>query len=275
MMIRSKKTKILFFEILMSVIGILMLVPLYVMVINSIKNERESALIGVSLPTEFKFDNYVQVFIKGKVLTGYMNSFIITFSTILIVLLICTSAAFVIQRRKDRFTKFVYRYIITGLILPVSLIPLIKLLMNLHLHNTYPGIIFYYCALYSPFAVFLVSGFMGTVPVELDEAAIIDGCGPIRLFLEIIVPISRTIFVTLGLLVFYNVWNDFMGPFFIVSDIHKWTIPLSVFAFITKFNARWDFVFADMTFIIAPVVIIYLFAQRYIIEGMTAGAVKS
>jgi raffinose/stachyose/melibiose transport system permease protein len=273
-MIKSKRIRLILLEVIMTIFGAVTMVPLYIMVINSIKNEKEAALMGISLPTEIRFDNYIQVFIKGKVLSGYMNSSIITFSTILIMLIICTAAGFVIQRRKDRFTKFVFNYLIMGLVLPVALIPLIKLLMTLHLHNTYPGIVFYYCALFSPFSVFLVTGFMGTIPVELDEAATIDGCGPLRLFAEIIIPISRGILVTLALLLFFYVWNDFMGPFFLVSDINKWTIPLGVFGFITKFNARWDYVFADMVFVIAPVVIIYLFAQKYIISGMTAGAVK-
>jgi raffinose/stachyose/melibiose transport system permease protein len=273
-MMKPKKTGQILLEIGMTLFGAVMMVPLYVMFINSIKNEKEAALMGISFPTEFRFDNYIQVFIKGKVLSGYMNSIIITASTIMIMLIICTAAGFVIQRRKNRFTRFVFNYLIMGLVLPVALIPLIKLLMTLHLHNTYPGIIFYYCALFSPFSVFLVTGFMGTIPVELDEAAIIDGCNPIRLFIEIIIPISRTILVTLAILLFFYVWNDFMGPFFLVSDVKKWTIPLGVFGFITKFNARWDYVFADMVFVIAPVVILYLFAQKYIISGMTAGAVK-
>jgi|HigsolmetaAR203D_1030402.scaffolds.fasta_scaffold01777_8 raffinose/stachyose/melibiose transport system permease protein len=254
--------------------ALVVLVPFYMILVNAFKDTGEAGRFGLGLPSEWKWDNFSVVFQKGKILRGYMNSALIAGCTLVLASLSAALASFSIQRNNRRFTNFIYYLFVLGLVIPVALIPTIKLMMSLHIHNTYPGMVMYYSAVLLPFSVFLLTGFLKTVTRELDDSAIIDGCGPIRMFAIVILPLLKPVMVTACLFIVMSVWNDFMGPFYLLSDSSKWTVTVSVFSYVNQFGTHWNLVFADILIVITPVLVFYFFLQEHIVEGMTAGAVK-
>lgn len=249
-------------------------VPFLVIVLNSLKNVRESALFALSLPTAWQWDNYRTVLSRARIGRGFANSLLISAFTVVLTALTASLAAFVIQRRDSRPLRFAYYLFILGLIVPVSIIPTIRLMMQLKIHNTYPGIVLYYTAVQLPFSLFVLTGYLKSLPRELDEAVVMEGGGAWRLFGSVVVPLIMPALVTVTIVVVSNVWNDFFGPFYLISDSRKWTIILQVFSFVSQYQTNWGLVFAFMVLVIAPVLVIYLLLQRAIIEGLTAGSVK-
>lgn len=256
------------------VFALVIVVPFLIIVVNSFKGAREAALFTLTLPETFMLDNYRTVLGTARLARGFTNSIVISVSTVVITNLIACMAAFVIQRRGGTLHRIIYLMFIMGLIVPISIIPTIRLLMQLRLHNTYPGIILYYVAINLPFTVFLFTGFMKAIPRELDESVLIDGGSYFRLFAQIIMPLLSTTLVTATIVVMINVWNDFMGPFYLISDSRKWTVMLNIFSFISMYQTHWGAVFAFMVLVVSPLIIIYFIMQKRIINGLTAGSLK-
>lgn len=271
---RRRKALLFLLEIAIAALAAVVLIPLLIIVVNSFKGVREAALFQLTLPGEWVFSNYQTVFRQANVLRGFKNSFLLSGGTVLAVNFLASMAAFVIQRRESPAARWSYYVFIVGLIMPVSIVPTIKLLMDLKLHGTYLGIIMYYTGVMLPFAVFLFTGFMKTIPRELDEAAVIEGAGPFRLYFHIVAPLLKPALITVTIITTIAVWNDFFGPFYLITDSTKWTIVLQIFRFVTLYSTNWGVVFAFMVIVISPVLIIYLLLQRYIIEGLVAGSLK-
>jgi raffinose/stachyose/melibiose transport system permease protein len=143
-----------------------------------------------------------------------------------------------------------------------------------HLINTQIGMIILYAATQIPFNVFLIYGFVDAIPQELDEAAIIDGCTPLRLFFSIILPLLAPVIVTAGVLNFVGIWNDFLLPLYYLNNSAYWPMTLAVYNFFGQFQQDWNLVSADIVLTVVPVLAIYLIGQRFILSGLTAGAVK-
>jgi raffinose/stachyose/melibiose transport system permease protein len=140
--------------------------------------------------------------------------------------------------------------------------------------NTKAGMIILYSATQIPFSVFLIFGFIDSVPKELDEAAIIDGCGPIQLFFRVILPLLTPVLVTAGILNFLGVWNDFLLPLYFLNNSGHWPMTLAVYNFFGQYQQDWNLVSADILLTILPVLVIYLVGQRFILSGLSSGAVK-
>jgi raffinose/stachyose/melibiose transport system permease protein len=143
-----------------------------------------------------------------------------------------------------------------------------------HLNNSVPGIILLYTATQLPFTVFLLYGFVSKIPVDLDEAAVIDGCGPVRLFFGIIFPMMRSSIVTAAVLCFLNTWNEFVMPLYFLNSSEKWPMTLAVYNFFGQYEKSWNLICADILLTCLPVIIMYLSCQKYIVGGQTEGAVK-
>ncbi len=255
-------------------LALIVIIPFYMIVVNALKDAGEAARFRLSLPTEFRFANFAEVFENGKIWSGYLNSALISVGALFVTNLFASLASFSMQRNGTRTTNALYYFFILGLVMPVSLIPTIKLMMELGIHNTYQGMILYYSAVLLPFTIFLMTGYLKTIPRELDEAGIIDGCGPLRLFFRIMLPLMQPVIVTSSLLTIISVWNDFMGPFYLLTDGSKWTVTVSVYNYVGKYSSDWNLIFADILIVIVPVLLLYFLLQEYIVEGMTAGAIK-
>ncbi|MDI4645119.1 carbohydrate ABC transporter permease [Cohnella hashimotonis] len=154
------------------------------------------------------------------------------------------------------------------------IIPSIKLLKSLHISGEFIGLILFLTALYLPLTIFIMSGFVRTLPRELDEAATIDGASGFYTFNRVIFPLLKPSIATVTIFVSIYAWNDFANTLYIISDSNKWTLPFSVYNFVSQYGTEWQFVFADLLSVMLPILIVYLFLQRYIIEGMMAGSVK-
>jgi raffinose/stachyose/melibiose transport system permease protein len=255
-------------------ISLTMFVPIYLIIVNSLKDSTQSSAMGVELPTSIHLENYLTVIEQGKLGTAFINSSLYAIGATILVVLFSSMAAFVLSRNKSRRNRFLYFFIALGIALPLNYVPLTKIMQATHLINTIHGIILLYAATKIPFGVFLIYAFVGSIPREIDEAAIIDGCSPIRLFFSVIFPLLTPAWVTTGILCFLDFWSEFILPLYFLQSSSKWPMTLAVYNFFGRFEASWNLVSADIVLTILPVILIYLLGQRYIISGMTTGAVK-
>jgi len=272
----SKKfIKSLISNIIAWIISIISLAPLLLILINSLKTKLNAADMNLDLPGfPIQWDNYTVVIEKGKLLISFFNSCKYTIGSVLICCIFSSLAAYVLSRNRTKLSKLIYLFIVLGITMPVNYVALMKVMLFLHLHNTQLGIILLYAAMQIPFSVFLIYAFIAKIPVELDEAGIIDGCSPIRLFVTIIFPLIKPAIATVIVLTFLNNWNEFISPLYFLSSSTKWPMTLSVYNFFGMFFKDWNLVCADIVLTSIPVILIYLFGQKYIVSGMTAGAVK-
>ncbi|MBP1990156.1 carbohydrate ABC transporter permease [Paenibacillus eucommiae] len=264
----------IFIYVAIALLLVIYLLPIYFIVITSLKSTSEASVLSLSLPKEWIFDNYRKVFVEGNLLRPLANGAFISLTVVGITMLLSSVTAFVIQRRKSGFSTFMYKYLLAGLIAPFSIIPAIKLLQVMHLMGTYTGLILIDVACALPFNTLLFAGFIKGIPKDLDEAGIIDGAKPIRLFFQIIFPLLKPAIATNFILLFTSIWNDFQNVLYFLPDSKKWTMPMTIYDFQGLHTNDYSLVFADMIFLLLPVIIIFLLAQKYIVTGMVAGAIK-
>lgn len=261
-------------QIVCLILSIVVLAPFYMVVINSFKTKAESARMSLSLPTEWLFSNYAIVVKEGNLIQGFSNSLLYAVVSTTIAVISCAMAAFVICRKRTKLNTNLYYFIICGLFFPINYVTLVKILAIFGVANTRLGLIIAFTSSMIPFCVFTIRNFIVSVPVELDEAAVIDGAGPISLFFKIIVPLLKPTLVTCFILQFMGVWSDFMTPLYLSSSSSMWPMNLAVYNFFGKMSSNWNYVFADIVLTCLPVIIVYLIGQKYIVGGMTSGAVK-
>lgn len=256
------------------VIGCLIfLIPFFLAVVNSLKTAPEAQSLSLSLPTEFHFENYLTVVKEGKLFRAVLNGLFYSLTGVIITLLICSLSAYIIARRNDRFGNMLNSYFMLGIIIPPSIITTFLVLKYTHLISTYTGLILIYICTSIPMAIFLYRGFIVSIPRELDEAAFIDGAGLVRTFFSIIFPILKPITSTVFVFTFMTIWNDFTVQLYYGTQKMR-AMPLSVYNFFGIYSQSWNLVFADVVLTMLPVLLVYLLGQKYIISGMTQGAVK-
>ncbi|WP_084413928.1 carbohydrate ABC transporter permease [Salibacterium aidingense] len=275
----QKKTpkKILVSEILGTLAAVIFFgVPFYFVFINSLKPAEEAAQMNLSWPNSFHMlENYKEVLTinDGRLLLAFFNSTIITLFTILILIIICSMAAFVLARREGLSKKLNYLVLI-GLMLPPAIVPTISVLQTLGLFKTMPGIVLLEGALRFSFACILYRAFVATIPRELDEAALIDGCGPLRLFFQIIFPLLKPVTSTIIVLSSIQVYNDFENMLYFFPGADNATVQLTLYNFTGMFGTSYHYLFANVILISIPPLILFIFFNKKIVAGMTAGAVK-
>ncbi|MEW6402548.1 MAG: carbohydrate ABC transporter permease, partial [Chloroflexota bacterium] len=225
-------------------------------------------------PTNIHFENYSTVIEQGKLGTAFTNSLLYATGATILVVIFSSAAAFVLSRNRSRRNRFLYFFITLGLAMPINYVTLTKVMQATFLINTIAGIIILYAATKIPFAVFLTYAFIESIPREIDEAAIIDGCNPFTLFSTIIFPLLTPAWVTTAILSFLDFWSEFILPLYFLQSSAKWPMTLAVYNFFGRFESSWNLVAADIVLTILPVIAVYLIGQRYIISGMTSGAVK-
>lgn len=261
-------------QIVCVILSLIVLAPFYMVLINSFKTKSESARMNLSFPTEWVFTNYADVIKKAKLMTGFGNSMLYAFASTTAGVLLCAMAAYVLSRKRTRLNNFIYYFFICGLFFPVNYITLVRVFQWMGLTNTRLGIILVFTSAMIPFCVFTIYSFVESVPKELDEAAVIDGAGSVRLFFRVILPLLKPTLMTCFVLQFMGVWNDFLTPLYLSSKSKLHPMTMSVYQFFGKEGSNWNYVFADIMLTIIPVVVVYAFGQRYIIGGVTSGAVK-
>lgn len=252
----------------------IVIIPIYVLVINSVKNPSEANSMSIAFPTEFHFENFYTVINKGKLVSSFFNSAVYSAFSVVLIVVCVLFAAFVISRNTSGLNKTIYYFIIAGIAMPINNVTLMKVLQTLKLMNTRPGVILIYAATNIPLSLFLAYGFVGTIPRELDEAALLEGCTPFKMFTNIILPLLKPIASTLIVLNTMSVWNDFIMPLYYLNTSKKWPMTLAVYNFYGIFENSWNLVCADIVLTILPVLIVFITGQKYITGGISAGAVK-
>ncbi|BCZ45103.1 sugar ABC transporter permease [Clostridium gelidum] len=270
----KKSVSTIIVNIIAIFISLIVLIPMVVLFINSFKTKGESNKMSLSLPKEWIFENYKIVIEQGKLISSFFNSLLYASVSCLIITIVVSAAAFVIARNRRGINNFIYYFIISGIAIPINNVALMKVLQVFHLVNTRPGIILIYAAINIPLSLFLSYGFISTIPREIDEAAVLDGCGPVRLFVSIILPLLKPILSTLFVLNFMAVWNDFTMPLYYLNNSAKWPMTLAVYNFFGAFENSWNLVSADIMLTLIPVLVVFILGQKYIVGGVAAGSVK-
>ncbi|MEK8128002.1 carbohydrate ABC transporter permease [Paenibacillus filicis] len=258
---------------------LLLLVPFYIVVVNVFKDKADILSNPLSLPIgHLTFDNLIKAAVSPSfnIFKAYGNSIVITTLSILFIVTVGAMMSYVIARSHNRFTKFVYFLLLAGLMIPpqVLLLPLVKLLDRIGLLFTFQGLIFYNIAWYLPFTVFIYTGFIRTISAQLDESAKMEGAGMVRIFWGIIFPLLRPATASVVIFLFLWIWNDFINPLVILGTSGGYTVTTGIYMAIGKFSSNWDQVFSLMFMASVPVLVLYVFMQRFIIAGLTDGAVK-
>ncbi len=256
------------------ILTLVMLIPLALIVVTSLKSGADARALSFALPQQWDFSNFQTVIEKGKLVTGFLNSLLYSGLGTIVTVLFASMAAYMFSRRKSKGSKALYLFLVLGIVMPINYVSLMKVMQMLHLNDTRYGIIFLYTAVQMPFMVFLIYGFVSRLPLELDEAAVIDGCGPIRLFFSIILPLMKPVLVTASVLCFLNMWNEFIMPLYFLNSTTKWPMTLAVYNFFGQFSKQWNLICADVLLTSLPVIVMYLVCQKHIVGGQTAGAVK-
>lgn len=273
-MSKNARIKNILLEAVLWILSIVVIYPILMILITSFKSKGEASFLSVSLPRVWIFENYKTVWEQGNVLRSLMNSCIITLSAVLIVIALTSMLSYGVVRRNTKPCRTIYRFMTFGIIAPFAAMPTIQLLKQFGLYGSRPGLILVYSALYIPFSTMLFTSFIKGIPKELDEAAVMDGAKGWKLFILVIFPLLKPVIATTGVLNFMWIWNELQIPMYLLNSSNKWTLPLSVYNFYGQYSRSWNLVCADMVLISIPVIIVYIFAQKYIIAGMTAGAVK-
>lgn len=255
-------------------ISLLVLIPITVLFLNSFKPQGEANNMSLSLPSKWMFENYAIVIEQGKLISSFFNSLIYATCSVLIIVFVVSAAAFVIARNRKGINNFIYYFIISGIAMPINNVALMKVMQTFQLVNTRIGIILIYAAINIPLSLFLAYGFISTIPREIDEAAVIDGSTSVNLFVKIILPLLKPIISTLFVLNFMSVWNDFTMPLYYLNNSRKWPMTLAVYNFFGAYENSWNLVSADIMLTLLPVLLIFVLGQKYIVGGVSAGAVK-
>lgn len=260
---------------IMWILSLSILVPLYFAVINSFKSKKEAAMMNLRLPTVWQaVENYTQMAREGKIFNGFLNSLIMTTVSVLIIVLCSSTMAFILERRKSKLSKMINIFIMVGLVLPIQIIPTYFICNMLEINKRAA----YICVMVATnlsLCTFLYVGYFKSIPEEIDESACLDGAGPLVMFGRIIFPLTKPVTVTVIIISFMSVWNDFGVSIYFLNNVKLQTLPLTVYNFFGNHNSDWQLVFANVVTATLPVLVLYLFLQRYIIDGMVAGSVKS
>jgi raffinose/stachyose/melibiose transport system permease protein len=257
---------------------VIFIVPFAFILFTASKSAREASLLQFTLPTQgwFFFENLVDVFQARNyvLLRAFINSTVLTVASVTIMVVFAAMVGYVLQRRKSRWNHVINMLVLAGLIVPPAVVPTIWVLQGLGLFKTLPGMILIEATFGLSFCILLFRAFISTIPRELDEAAVIDGAGPIRLFFRVILPLLKPVVVTCIVVQAVNVFNDFTGPLYFLPGDANATVQLTLYNFQSQNVSQWNLLFMDILLITIPPLIMYIFFNRQIVAGMTSGAVK-
>ncbi len=271
----AKKWRKLAIEIPFILLSALVILPLYTLFVNSLKSSADAAQMTLSFPKSWHFENFRIVFQEANMGVAFKNSLIITVAAVVALIVFSAFTGYVIQRRSTRITAVIYFVILVGLTVPTFMVPTYILAKNLHLTDSLTGIILVSIAINFPYGVFLYTGYYKSIPREIDESAVIDGCKPYGLFFRIIFPLLLPVTVTSIIIQFLAIWNDFSTAVYFLNSASKYSLVMTTFFFFGAHAADWNLVFANLVIISLPVLVLYFLLQRLVISGLTSGAVKS
>ncbi|RZS91139.1 carbohydrate ABC transporter membrane protein 2 (CUT1 family) [Motilibacter rhizosphaerae] len=257
--------------------AVFFLVPFAFIFLTASMNTVQSGDLSFALPHGFHLIDNLKSVVQARdymILTAFVDSIVVTVVSVTALVILGAMVAFVLQRRASRLNPAINLLVLAGLIVPPAVVPTIWVLQKAHVFKTLEGLMLIEIAYGLPFCVLLFRAFIATIPRELDEAAMIDGAGPLRIFFQIIFPVLRSVIVTVVVLQTVFIYNDFQNPlYFLPGDDHP-TVQLTLFNFQSQFTTQYNLLFADILLVTIPPLILFVFLNRKIVEGMAAGAVK-
>ena len=255
---------------------ILCLYPLLWLFLASFKTNQELYFNTWGLPEHWSLVNYANAIVKGGVLKYFGNSVLIAVVSVLVTVILSTMASYAISRMQWKLSKLTYIAFLLGMMIPIyaMIIPLFSIFKSLGLLNSYLSVIIPQMSIGFPLAIFIICGFMKSIPRELEEAAVIDGCNIYQCFGKIVFPIAKSSVVTVAVVQFINVWNDLLLPRIFLTDDSKMTLPVGLTNFQSMYSTDYVGEIAAVVITIVPSVVVYILLHKNIMEGMVAGAVK-
>jgi len=259
------------------VTAVLFVVPFIFIVFMAFKDQLQASKLDFSAPLKNNLITNIVDVVQARnyqLLTAFVNSAILTVVSVTGMVIAGAMVAYVRQRRVSKWNKVVDMLVLAGLIIPPAVVPTIWVLQKLGIFRTLPGLILIEIAFGLSFTILLFQAFISTIPKELDEAAILDGAGPFRLFFRVIFPLLKSVVVTVIVVQSVFVFNDFVYPLYFLPGDENATVQLTLFNFQSQFTTQYNLLFTDILLITIPMLVMFVFFNRKIVEGMTAGAVK-
>ncbi|MDR2404568.1 MAG: carbohydrate ABC transporter permease [Spirochaetaceae bacterium] len=273
----KKKHRILLVDIIaMFFCLVIFTAPFYFIFINSVKNRREAGLMNLDWPGFFHLENYAEVIATQNymLIRAFYNSIVITAGSILLLVAVCSLGGYILQRVSNKLMTGINFMILTGLMLPPAILPTIWVMDLIGIYRSLFGMILVEVALNIPFTVMLYRGYTASIPREIEEAAYVDGCNSARLFGQIIFPLLLPVTATVTVLSSVNIFNDFVNPLYFLPGGKNPTAQLTLYNFMGRYASSWNLLFANVVLITIPPLLLFIFFNKKIIAGITAGAVK-
>lgn len=273
----SKRVKFSINFLILSVVCILMLAPFYVAVCYAFKSRTDFVKTKLAFPTSLYLDNFMEAVAVPNYFTAFRNSVIVAVCMVLLIVLVSSTGAYIITRKNNKIYNIFYYVFQLVILIPFQtlMFPLYRELSTIHALNTLWGLILAQIGMNVGYVVFLYAGFIKGVPISLEEAAELDGCNKYQTFFHIVFPLLKPATMTVFVLSFLNSWNDFAISMIICQKKEMRTIPMMQYAFFGEYSSNVSVAFAGALIAMVPTVVVYFLAQKYIVAGMTAGAVKN
>lgn len=273
----KRKRNLYILEAVIIAVAVVWFLPIYYLIVTTLKNPQEATQSPLGLPKTLEIGNYIKAWTNMQFPRAFGNTLFITATAVIVIVVFGAMAGYALARTKNKLGNRMFLFFLAGLIVPfqMNIVSLYKIVKSFHLMNTPFAVILVNVAINTPQAVFLFKEFIeGTVPKELEEAAEIDGCTVFRKFFRVVLPLLTPVMSTVVIIVTLNVWNEFMTPLLFLQSRQKDVILQEVSRNIGQFATDWTALFPMLMLGVAPLMIFYLFMQKYIIAGVAAGAVK-
>ncbi|ADD02938.1 binding-protein-dependent transport systems inner membrane component [Thermoanaerobacter mathranii subsp. mathranii str. A3] len=260
----------------LSVFLVLYIFPFFIVLINSFKERKEILQNPLKLSSALNLSNYIDAFTKMNYMHAFLNSLIITAFSVFLITLLSSMTAYIFVRKKWKFNQFMFFFMVASMIIPFQgiMIPLVKIYGSIGMMNSKWALIYMYVGFGASLAVFMYHGFIKSIPLELEEAAMIDGAGQLKTFFTIVFPLLKPVTTTIAILDILWIWNDFLLPYLVLMAPEQRTLPLSVFYFYGTYTIEYGPAMAALMLATIPVIIAYLLMQKQIIEGVLKGSIK-
>lgn len=274
-MTSKRKLRYVVLSVVMIAIAVLIGLPLYYIVVNTLKTQDQMVTSPLGLPTQLYLGNYQEVFANVPLARAFLNTLYVTVLGVVFQLVVGAMAAYGMVMRNTRFNRIVGAILLLSFVVPgqATLVPLYLMLVDANQVDTLTGLVIMYLA-GAVFCFFLIQGYMTSMPYEIIEAAKIDGAGVVQIFWRIVLPLIRPILVTVGVFQTMWVWNDFITPNVFISSPEKRTIVLQVYSAVGEFTTDWPAFMTVSVLALIPMVIFFMFTQRHIVSGLLAGGIK-
>ncbi|BBH19410.1 sugar ABC transporter permease [Paenibacillus baekrokdamisoli] len=271
------RKRMITFEVIMGFLGLVYIYPILLVIINSIKTSTEVMNNAVTLPKFFSIHNYVYVWKYIDYARLFLNNIIVTSVGVLGIVFIGAIAAYKLSRTDTKYSWYIFIFCITPMLIPFQsiMITVLKLAKTLHLTNSVIGLGIQYWGFGAPMAIFIYHSFVKGIPREIDESSLMDGASSFTSFVRIIFPLLKPVTTTIIIINFMWIWNDFLLPLLMINGSNSTkTLSLAAYSFVGQYTTDWQYTLTAVVMTVLPAIIFFIALQKYIVRGVTDGAIK-